>query len=950
MAVNLLNIEQYIVDKVKQINPSANLAPGSAMYDMIVTPLVVLMQPLANEIHRVKKTKSLVNESSLSGDDLDAILANIFLARSEGSRASGIVTLVLRNPDSASISAGTTFTSRGGLQFYSTKSILASPGNITPNPSTGRFEISVTVEAAQPGAGYNIGKGEISGVISPDLNVIGATNAASFSGGSDRESNQTLLTRARNSLGARDLSTKRGAEILIKEAFADVTKVNIAGFGDVDMIRDKIYAPSITLDEITYPASEGVNIGGKVDIYTLTSLTTEELELTNDAESGYDWGKNTIAFYSGSNTEYKYEGTGSCPTTKKPIVDVVSATEDSNWAGSGALNSSFTLTEGRDYVWSANGPGKTNSVNEEKEIKFARGSGKVSGVSHNPSFNPDITGFYYPLDEYTVGSNIFTRDIRNGSHLSIVGASPSELDSMGMFSSLGSVDGGKSLNIDPTFGNVELGSVSVRAVHVSTGRSSEVTGALMPRGGNHSFTLSGWFNMRTLPALGETRTLFNIFGVTDHEPVSSFNKSTREAILDIYIDSDGYLHFDSKAEGYDFKEHTSSLTGALLADQANPDSNWVFLAFTYNSATRTKRAYRASIKNRELELIDWDSSPSDPSVQQVDYDDIGTQITIGSVDAGEYDLFNANNSSSLSGISRKNVFDGLIDGVQFYAQELNFSNLREIIKNQNTSTIRGIEGTTIPAAMGAVVAQFGNDDIPILRRGVIQMISGNAVGKKFEIVDNTQPFDAGQPISITVRPIDGVPSTRIRNEDKYALLPYAVEPTLAGIGYITDLNGNLYPDPGGNVTSASPGEELRLGIGVKLNYYYGNKISDIQDYVDFADTRPGGTDILVKHPAPVFVSGTVSYKTNRSLTETEVLAEVKAYINSLDVGGTFSVGGFVNRLFEKGLTYVKLPLEMTFTARDARFQKVVTTDVEDYFLAGNNQYFVPGTISFELLS
>lgn len=939
MAIQLLDIEEYVINRLKEIAPDVNTAPGSGVRDLLISPLSAILQPLANEIHRVKKSQSLVNAGSLSDEDVDAILANIFVSRDTGSLASGTATLILSRSAKVVVPAGTIFIGRNGLQFFARTTTIAQPGNLVANSSTGNYEIDVIVDAKAAGAQYNIDKGEITGVVIPDTNVIGARNKAAFTGGSVRETSESLIARARASIGARDLSTKRGADIILKSVFDDIQKVNVVGFGDADMIRDKIYAPSITIDNITYPASDGVSIGGKVDIYTLTGIQSDEIEITNPASVSYDWGKNTIAFYSGSDTEVKYEGTDGCPRANKPITDIISITPDQAWSTGGLLNTSFVLTEDRDYVWTSNSPGKGNSVDEEKQLKFIRGSGTVVAPSYNSAFNSAVEGFYYPLDTYVDGEHLSTRDIRAGEDLLIIGATSQEIIEIDLFTADGSTDAYRSLNISPSLGTVQTGGVLVRKIHVTTGRQSDIIESIY-QNENQGFTVAGWANLRSYPATDERRTLFNIYGMTNHTEIPELGSSTLEDIVHAYVDSDGKVHFDTKSDGLPIVEHVTSQAGLFPPDSGAGTSNWRFFAFTYDAASHTKMLYTSDITNREISVANWDTNQTNIDVRSLDYDEFGTQMTIGSVDASEIDIFNSNPGAIIDGISQKNAFDGLIDGLHIYSRALSFSEMSDIVKRQNTVTIRGLENSTIPTALESIVNEYGSKSLPILRKGVVLMITGRAAGQTFEVVDNTQPFDPQAALEMTLRSLGSSSTNEIAEGDKYALLPYAMQNLSEDQGYTTDLNGDKYPV----LSAAVPGTEQRIGIGIELNYYYGKIINDIQNFVNLTDTRPANVDFLVKHTFPVFVSGTLDVRTNQSLSEDEILSEVNAYIDGIDVGGEFSVSDFVNHMFEKGITYIKLPLDFTFSSRGVEFQKNTVSDIDDTISASNTQYFVPGSI------
>ena len=156
MAINLLNIEEYIIQRITEVAPDINTGTGSAIRDLLVSPMITVLQPLANEIHRVKKTQSLLNSASLGEDDLDAILANIFVDRKIGSKSRGIAKVFLSTSHLITIPAGTLFFAAGGLKFYSTQNITRGPSTLSLNLTTGRYEIEIEVEAAEQGSAYNI--------------------------------------------------------------------------------------------------------------------------------------------------------------------------------------------------------------------------------------------------------------------------------------------------------------------------------------------------------------------------------------------------------------------------------------------------------------------------------------------------------------------------------------------------------------------------------------------------------------------------------------------------------------------------------------------------------------------------------------------------------------------------------------------------------------------------
>ena len=492
MAINLLSIEEYIIQRVKEVAPDVNTEAGSAIRDVLVTPMVTILQPLANEIHRIKKNQSLLNASSLSDDDVDAILANIFVDRIVGSKASGTAVVILKAPTTITIPRGTVLFAKGGLKFYSKSTQVLGPSTFTLNLVTGRYEVNVPVEAAEAGSSYNLNAAEITGIVLSDTNIIGATNKTAFSGGLRRESSSALLDRARASLGSRDLSTKRGAIDILKTAFEEIVNVNVVGMGDDDMLRDILFAPGVTIDGITYPESEGVHLGGKIDIYTQVGLSTYTADFPSGASSDEDirgeFGKNKIGFYTAeSDNNILYEGTGegdnACGIIIKPLVNVKNVTiKDDSTA---LVNS--TITEERDFIFISNSPGLSNSIYDKKILRFIKGTGKIEGLSLNHLYLDNFEGHYYPLNTYDSGIGIGTQDIRELSFdLQLAGVNIEDLSANKVFDhGKGSTDGYSSIDIIPgTFENQTVDTVSgetfyTRYFHLRTGQNTVLTSNLL---------------------------------------------------------------------------------------------------------------------------------------------------------------------------------------------------------------------------------------------------------------------------------------------------------------------------------------------------------------------------------------------------------------------------------------------------------------------------------------
>ena len=903
MAINLLNIEEYIIQRIKEVAPDINTGTGSAIRDLLVSPMITVLQPLANEIHRVKKTQSLLNATDLSDDDLDAILANIFIDRLVGSKARGTAKIFLSTAEIITIPEGTLFFAKGGLKFYSTQTITRGPATLGLNLNTGRYEIEIPLEAAEQGIEYNISAQQITGIVSSNSVIVGASNDTAFTGGSERESSVNLLDRAKAGLGSRDLSTKRGALSILQERFIDIVDVNSIGFGNKEMIRDTIYAPNLTIDGIEYGISDGVHIGGKVDIYIRVGKTIKDATKANLNSGGSTYGLNRLAFYTGgTDPNIKYEEADSdCLETDTPLVGIRSISLDEDSADLPNFNS-VSLVEGKNVIFFTPSPGQNNSMDEKKELRFIKGSGIIENATLNSQYDSS-PGYYYPLDSYNYTMFLGTKDLRGGESLKFEGVNAEELDNLDIFNNP-STDGGGSLKFRPSHGQGEVLDINgdeytTRVMHLSTGEGSTITGNL----GNSQFTLMGWFNITSIS--NERNTLFNSFnGVED--------------VLDIYIDNLGHIHYNTISQNGGPQDNKTKLP--VLFDYVNAneaDDKWVYLAFTYDKSNNRKNIYYANIQDTDLTMAQWETDTYNISTLKY-----MPNITIGTSKDFENNLLR--------------TFTGLIDAMQIYDQNvLDISQLESIRKNQNTLTIDGLENTTIPGELATSLAQWPNSFT--FTGGRICMINGLASGSYYDIISSDisrDTDDVVQTIKITITGTSGTPVDRIKTGDTYALTPKPF--SLEGSLVMEDLANNIIAN-----SYLTEEKEEKIGVGVQLVYEAGLGVEDAHSYVNLHDTRPANADLLVKHAIPIKVSGEISIPAEVGISEEEIRLAFADYAKAIPTGGTFNVIGALTYVSDYGVVGVSLPLDkLVFTSRDTYFAPNTVLGIEDFINANENQYFV----------
>jgi len=81
VTIELLNAEQYIIQRVQEsVSDDIDTSQGSGFRDLLISPLVPILTPLMQEIYRIRQSQSIANAEQLTDADVDAILANVFVA------------------------------------------------------------------------------------------------------------------------------------------------------------------------------------------------------------------------------------------------------------------------------------------------------------------------------------------------------------------------------------------------------------------------------------------------------------------------------------------------------------------------------------------------------------------------------------------------------------------------------------------------------------------------------------------------------------------------------------------------------------------------------------------------------------------------------------------------------------------------------------------------------
>lgn len=304
-----LPVETFVRQLLAEKHPKLNTAPGSAIYDLIITPAAIIQQQMRDRMKVIQRNQSIANFATMLPEEMDRLAANFFVTRRSGSQATGQQRVYFSVLQNVVIPVTAEFSDDSGLVFHPSSQVSVSSVSLSLNSvaETGEYYVDVPIIADQIGENYRL----LAGQITRFSNISGAVRTVNLydcSGGSYPESNSDLYVRIKNSLASKDTVKASGLTSLILDSFPSVKDVIVQGYGDEKMTRDtatvvmsidklieasfaqKINVPLNAAGEVTWTDDSGnliaAPIGGYVGaIYDLTGRDFNNLEITLDGRT-----------------------------------------------------------------------------------------------------------------------------------------------------------------------------------------------------------------------------------------------------------------------------------------------------------------------------------------------------------------------------------------------------------------------------------------------------------------------------------------------------------------------------------------------------------------------------------------------------------------------------------------------------------------------------------------
>jgi hypothetical protein len=236
------------------------------------------------EIDRVLQSNSLlaINTNPQLADPAlaDGVFSNYRITRNTGTAAAGEIAIVVTESASIILSAGTQFEAEGNIFVADQAYIARPPGSVVSGdnervlePVSGdQFVFSINATAAAVGTQGNIRRNTQLIPSVPISRFVTSYAATDFSGGTDTETNEDVLTRLQLGIAAKAWSNRINIIGLIKEQplFAQTKHYSIIGAGNPELQR-------------AFHSIIPVALLGRADIYARTTDIAKEVTLRKTA-------------------------------------------------------------------------------------------------------------------------------------------------------------------------------------------------------------------------------------------------------------------------------------------------------------------------------------------------------------------------------------------------------------------------------------------------------------------------------------------------------------------------------------------------------------------------------------------------------------------------------------------------------------------------------------------
>ena len=255
-----LPVLPFIQERLKEADTTLETRAGTAFFDLFVKPQQFMLQPLITSMETVLIAQSVNRILSLPNPNLfdtglvDDLVSNVYVSRFTGNLATSIIRVLYQTPVDREYAALTAEFDSSSLSFFNSEDVVITAAQMKLQVTGNFYYLDFAVQAQFTGEAYNLDTSQGVTFVN-DLAAVNAYFLAPAEGGLSTETNSEVLSRAKVSIGVRDLETVKGINAIIQENFTYVSEIQAIGMGDPEMQRDILF---------------NTHVGGKTDIYLKT--------------------------------------------------------------------------------------------------------------------------------------------------------------------------------------------------------------------------------------------------------------------------------------------------------------------------------------------------------------------------------------------------------------------------------------------------------------------------------------------------------------------------------------------------------------------------------------------------------------------------------------------------------------------------------------------------------
>jgi uncharacterized phage protein gp47/JayE len=316
--------------------------------DLVVNPHAAVLERQNDRTRKLSLMMTLSNPDEFAAEyeiDLDGIVYNEGMTRSQGSQATANLTFSRSTPPSADLrvqrgypvatlpdeSTGQTIT----FVVTEERTMPVATASSYLNIDTNRYELrNVPVVAVIEGSDGRVGPRRITRPLRPLLGFDSVTNEVAASGGRDKESNAELIDRYLISILGRRLTTNDGAKKATIDDFPSVEDALVVGgtsglitrAGDTAGAVDAYIVGSETLESVENPTYLGagqliqVEAPPITEVLSVQDLSTGATPFTEGTDYEVVYDETGVAKSSRAVEGIRFLFTGSAPTIGNPVT------------------------------------------------------------------------------------------------------------------------------------------------------------------------------------------------------------------------------------------------------------------------------------------------------------------------------------------------------------------------------------------------------------------------------------------------------------------------------------------------------------------------------------------------------------------------------------------------------------------------------------------------------